>query len=271
MTVQNVIDVVLDSACGGQRMENSCDVLVAGQPEAEVTGIATTFMATVDVLRRAAATGANLIITHEPTYYTTEDDTSWLTNSEDSVYMAKMALMEQHGLSIWRYHDHMHAAGRDQIYDGLIAELGWGGYEDKQYPKPWLYTIPATSLRELALFFKHKLGMKTIQTVGRGDLLCSRVGILVGGGSLGLGRENMPMELMEQEKLDVLVCGEIGEWTLTAYVNDAGQLGMNRGMIVLGHERSEEWGMKHMAHWLGTMLNPLPVHFADAKEPFLYY
>ncbi|MNW55089.1 hypothetical protein D3C74_327310 [compost metagenome] len=67
-----------------------------------------------------------------------------------------------------------------------------------------------------------------------------------------------------------MICGEILEWTLCAYVNDAVMLGMNKAMLVVGHERSEEWGMKHMADWLQPLVGGTPVSFVDAKEPFQY-
>src|ERR1700744_5996852 len=38
-------------------------------PDAPVTGIATTMVATFEMLHRAAAAKRNLIIVHEPTYY----------------------------------------------------------------------------------------------------------------------------------------------------------------------------------------------------------
>jgi putative NIF3 family GTP cyclohydrolase 1 type 2 len=41
-------------------------------------------------------------------------------------------------------------------------------------------------------------------------------------------------------------------------------------MLILGHERSEEAGMKYMAKWLEPMLGGIPVKFIDAKEPFAY-
>ena len=36
-------------------------------------GIATTMMATLDVMKRAAAAGKNMVITHEPTFYSHQD------------------------------------------------------------------------------------------------------------------------------------------------------------------------------------------------------
>jgi putative NIF3 family GTP cyclohydrolase 1 type 2 len=45
---------------------------------------------------------------------------------------------------------------------------------------------------------------------------------------------------------------------------------MKKGMLVLGHERSEEWGMKHLPAWLKSITEDLPVTFVDAEEPFTY-
>lgn len=163
----------------------------------------------------------------------------------------------------------MHLADTDRIYDGLLKELDWADkkLDDKD---AWGYLIEETTVGELAGFLKQRLGMKVIQIVGNPEAPCSRIGILVGGGSLGLGREQMPMELMQEKNLDVMVCGDITEWTLCAYINDAAMLGMNKAMIVIGHERSEEWGMKYMAEWLRPLVDGLPVTFVDAREPFVY-
>ncbi|OKP76199.1 hypothetical protein A3842_18440 [Paenibacillus sp. P3E] len=267
MKVQEVIDRILLDCCGGRKLEQTCDVLASGHEDMEVTGIVTTFMATVDVIREAIAINANLIITHEPTYYTGMDTLDWL--QKDPVYLAKRKWIEDNGIVIWRFHDHMHLADTDRIYDGLLKELEW---EDKKLDgnDSWGYQIEETTVGALAGFLKQRLGMKVIQIVGNPEAACARIGILVGGGSLGLGREQMPMELMQEKDLDVMICGDITEWTLCAYVNDASMLGMNKAMIVIGHERSEEWGMKYMAEWLKPLVGSLPVTFADAKEPFIY-
>ena len=240
---------------------------MSGHPDTEVTGIVTSFMATADVIRQAAAIGANMIITHEPTYFTGADTTEWLQG--DVIYTAKKKLIEDNGIAIWRFHDHMHLAKSDRIYDGLLKEIGWerNVLEGK---RPHAYQIEPTTLGALADFFKQKMSMDVIRIVGNPDMPCSRVGILVGGGSLGLGREEMPMTFMREQKLDVMVCGEITEWTLCAYVNDATMLGFNKAMIVVGHERTEEWGMKHMADWLPELVQNIPVTFIDAEEPFTY-
>lgn len=269
MKVYEVIETILQEMCGDQRLQPTCDIISIGSKELEVTGIVSTFMATIDVIKHAIEIGANFIITHEPTWFNAGDEDEWCQS--DRVYMEKKKLIEDHSITIWRLHDHMHInQNKDYIYDGFLKEIGWTSYMLEDPRMPHAYEIPETTLDELALFFKEKLNMDTIQLIGEGSMPVRRVGILVGGGSLGLGREMMPMEQMEQKQLDVMVCGDITEWTLSAYVNDAKQLGIHRAMIVLGHERSEEAGMKYLAPWIEQLIPELKVTFVDAKEPFRY-
>ncbi len=267
MNVREVVAVIL-GLNEGRKFEQTCDQLIEGDWAAEVTGVVTTFMATVVVVRRAAAIGCNLIVTHEPTYFTASGRLDWL--KADPVYVQKKALIDDSQISIWRYHDHMHTGNTDLIYAGLLKDLGWEQYLDTALPRPHCYLIPATTAAELVDFLKVKLGLKIMRVVGDPAMRCSRVGILVGGGSLGLGQEEMPAALMNEQQLDVMICGEITEWTLSAYVRDAAALGIDRAMIIVGHERSEEPGMKELAGSLRPLLPGTPVHFLDAGEPFTY-
>src|SRR5260370_40140745 len=65
------------------------DTIKAGSLETRVKGIATTMMATVDVVRKASAAGLNFVITHGPTVYNQEDKTSDL--AADPTWQAKDA------------------------------------------------------------------------------------------------------------------------------------------------------------------------------------
>ncbi len=270
MTVQNAIDLLLDKYCGGNHISPTCDVITTGSADAEITGIVCTFMPTVEVIRKTIQLGANFIITHEPTWFNGMDAIDWCEN--DSVYLAKKKLLEDNHITVWRFHDHMHMGTQtDYIYEGLLDELGWRKYLTGDEALPWVYEIPETTLKDLALFFKEKLEMDVIQTIGRPDCRVRRAGILVGGGTLGLGREVMPMEVMERNDLNVIIGGDIYEWTVCAYINDAQQMGMDRGLITLGHERSEEAGMKYMPRLLQPLMPDIPIHFVSAGEPFIYY
>ncbi len=269
LTVQDVIDKILQDMCGGVKFEQTCDIIAAGKPENMVTGIVTTFMPTFDVIQETVRLGANFIVSHEPTWFTGNDAEDWC--QEDSVYLAKRKYLEEHDITIWRLHDHMHmGSDTDYIYQGLLDELDWHQYLQPDEECPWVYEIPELTVGELAKFFKKKLDMGTIQIIGSPDMKVKRVGILVGGGSLGFGVEQMPMQVMERNKLDLMVVGDITEWTICAYINDAYQMGFNRAMLTLGHERSEEAGMKYLAPWLAERFPGIPVTFVDAKEPFKY-
>lgn len=283
MNVKQVTEAILHKACGDFRLELTCDLLMHGSWENEVTGVASTFIVTPEVIKKAAAQNINLIITHEPTWFTGKDDTTWCQS--DPVYIAKKRLLEETQMNVWRFHDHMHMGSGDLIYSGLVKELDWEEYRSKESltmgdsdpflkrlsgaMNKWLYILPETTVGGLADELKRKLSMNTIRLVGDPGLRVSRIGILVGGGSLGLGVEQMPMLFMQNADVHVMLCGDITEWTLCSYVNDAAQMGIRRAMLVLGHERTEEAGMKHLPQWLGT-LGDLPVVFIDAGEPFRY-
>ena len=265
MKVKAVVDRIL-SACDTPPIPETCDQLMVGDWDCEVTGIASTFMATVDVIKETISRGANLIITHEPTYFTGLDKTDWLQG--DEVFKLKQDLLVSNKINIWRFHDHMHRIRPDLIYVGLNKELGWEQYTLPN--EPHCYLIPATTVEKLSDFLKEKLNVKAVQIIGSKNSSVERVGFLVGGGSLGLGSDQMPMQLMRNNQLDVIVCGEILEWTLCAYVRDAAQLGLNKSLIILGHNRTEEVGMKHLPEWLGNLFPDTPISFVEAGEPFSY-
>ncbi len=273
MTVQEIIDgIIKKTGLKPFPADKTCDQLIIGSNEMKVTKIVTSFMATVEVIQKAADIGANLIITHEPTWFTGMDATEWVES--DPVYLEKRKLIEEHNIAIWRFHDHMHMGKEDGIYRGYELEFDWGKYKI-QNPESFeqfgvCYQIPKTTLEKLCLYFKEKLDMKVIQIVGDPKMQVERVGVLVGGGSLGLGIEELPMRLMHGNQLDLLICGDITEWTISAYVRDAAAMGMNKGMLVLGHERSEEMGMKHLESWMKDIVGDIEVEFIDAGEPFIY-
>jgi putative NIF3 family GTP cyclohydrolase 1 type 2 len=275
MKVREIVDrIIQKTGVPPLPPEKTCDKLMAGSFDQEVSKIAVTFMATVDVIKKAAAMGAQLIITHEPTWFTGEDTTDWLQG--DPVYEMKKKLIEQTEIAIWRFHDHMHMDAVDGIMRGFDEEIGWQQYRMQSDARlldgkgDFSYKIPKTSLRELCKFFKKKLSMDVIQIIGDPDMIVERVGVLPGGGSLGIFSEYHPMQLMRNRELDVLVCGEILEWRLPAYVRDAWQLGISKAILVLGHERSEEPGMKHLVEWMHDIVEDIPVVFIDSEEPFTY-
>lgn len=275
MTVQDIINgIIQKTGLEPFPSDKTCDQLMIGDPGMEVKKIATTFMATVDVIREAIEIGANFIITHEPTWFTGMDQTDWLRG--DPVYEEKRKLLEENKIAVWRFHDHMHMGEEDGIYRGFEEEFGWAGYRMPDVEGSDLnrfgacYEIPEISLRNLCQFFRDRLDMDVVQIVGNPEMMVKRVSVLVGGGSLGLGLEQRPMMHLRERNIDVVICGDITEWTLSAYIRDAAALGFNKGMLVLGHERSEECGMKYLGEWMKSVTGSLEVVFVDSGEPFTY-
>jgi putative NIF3 family GTP cyclohydrolase 1 type 2 len=267
MRVEELVSAITAKS-GVSVPENTMDRFIAGDLHAEITGIGTTFMATVDVIRRAAELGANLIITHEPTFYTGFDRIDWA--GDNRVYQKKQDLIRKKGISIWRFHDHSHFMKPDLIYQGMTHELGWEAYQDPNEEK--FFNLPGWNIKDLAKLLKEKLGSTPIRLVGSGETICRRAGLFVGAYSMGMMGEGEEwlIRLMQKENLDVLLCGEMLEWTTCAYARDAGMLGENHALLVLGHTRSEEAAMRYLIQWIRPLAGDLPIHYIEAGDPFAY-
>jgi putative NIF3 family GTP cyclohydrolase 1 type 2 len=260
LTCQDVINTIL-AAVPGAPLAETVDTFKAGNPTQPVTGIVTTFLATYAVLERAAALGANLVITHEPIYYNHLDETGWLEN--DPVYAAKRCLIAKQGLVIWRFHDHWHLHRPDGILTGFLQTLGWESYADPTQPE--ICTLPPTTLGELAGFLKQQIPTPLIRMVGNPGQPCQRVGLILGAYG-GRGQ----IQLLNQAGLDVLVCGEINEWETNEYTRDALAAGMLKGLLVVGHAASEEPGMRYLVEWLNQRLTGVSITHVPCGDAFRY-
>ena len=257
-TAQQVIDLIISHIPGGA-LEETVDTFKCGDPSEPVRGIVTTFLATYEVIGQAIGLGANLIITHEPTFYVHLDETDWLEG--DPVYEAKRRLLDENGIVVWRFHDYWHRHRPDGILTGVLRQLGWEAYADPD--RRGLCVIPPLTLGELAAFVKDKLGTGGVRVIGDPLMVCRRVGLALGAGG-GKGQ----IRRLREGDLDVLACGELNEWETAEHVRDAVQLGRRTALIVLGHAASEEPGMAYLVDWLRQRLPDVPVTHVPAGDPF---
>jgi putative NIF3 family GTP cyclohydrolase 1 type 2 len=241
--------------------EQTVDTFKAGDPDAPITGVAVTMMATYDVLQRAAASGKKLIITHEPTFYGHFDRTEELEAEKDPVYATKAAFIKKHGLVVWRFHDHWHLRRPDGILTGMVRTLGWQAHENPANPQ--LFTLPETSLERLAGDLKKRLGVRTMRVVGDPRLKITKVAL-----SPGASGSQAHRRLLKSDDVEVLVIGEAPEWETTLYADDASAAKQRKALIILGHIPSEQAGMEECARWLKTFVTEVPVEFIPAAEPF---
>ena len=233
------------------------DTFKAGGPETEVTGIATTFMASLDVLQRAHAAGLNMVIPHEVTFWNDRDDITGL--QDDPIYKIKTEFCARNRMAILRMHDHAHAHRPDFIWTGLARAMGWEDHAGSTAAHT--FSIPATTLEALASDIQRRMKTRSLRVAGDPKAKVTTI-------SVGLGY-NIPRPTFA---VDVSIGGENpeadGAFDTTEYVRDAATLGIAKGQIILGHAISEEPGMEDFAVWLRTFLTEVPVQFVNAGEPF---
>ena len=239
--------------------EQTVDRLIAGSLDTPVTGVATIMMATLEMLERAQATGKNMVITHEPTFWSHQDDVSEL--KEDAVYKYKLDFIETHKMTVFHFHDHWHEHKPDGIATGMARELGWEKYQDTENPR--LFTLPEITLERLASELATKLKAGTIRVLGDRGLKVKRAIT-----SWGYVSEFPGIPLLGRPDIDVLIVGEAREWEVVEYAQDLITSGKKKGLILLGHVVSEQAGMKYCAEWLKGFVTEVPVEYLEEQNPF---
>lgn len=258
MTASDVIGKIKANV-GVPWRDKTVDNLIAGSPQTPVKGIATTMMATLDVLRRASAAGLNMVITHESTFFSHQDNVEQLR--QDKTYLYKLDFIEKNGMAVFHFHDHWHARRPDGIATGMMRELGWQNNADAANPR--LFTFPATPLARFVSDIEKKLKPHTMRVLGDPKLEVRRV-----MASWGYVSQFPGTNYIARSDVDALVVGETREWELVEYVQDMISAGEKKALIVLGHVVSEQAGMRYCAEWLRGFLPGLPIQFVPAAEPF---
>jgi len=244
-------------------MDQTVDTFKDGDPDTRVTGIAVTMMATLDVLERAAAQGSNLVITHEPTFFGHLDELPPLETAHDSVTALKRAFIREHHMVVLRMHDHWHRRHPDGIQAGMTRTLGWQRFQRAE--DEHLYTLPETTLGQLAADIRDRLGAPTLRVLGDPKRRVSKVAMAPG--FAGFSRHLLALR---RDDVQVLVIGEAHEWETVEYVADAVTSGMDKALIVIGHIPSEQAGMEDFAQWLSPLVRETTVKFVPAVDQFWF-
>jgi putative NIF3 family GTP cyclohydrolase 1 type 2 len=261
LTAQQVIERIQTNLKGtwGQGVDTFKD----GDPNTPVTGVAVTMMATMEVLQKAAAAGANLVITHEPTFYAHDDKLTTLEALHDPAVEVKRAFIRAHHLVVFRMHDHWHAPARipDPVVTGIFRALDWLRYQAK--PELPVVVLPTTTVGALAKVMAKTLDASAVRIVGDANQRVTKVGFLPGASGFDMHRN-----FLQRDDVDVLVIGEAREWETIPYVADLNTQGKHKALIVLGHVPSEDAGMDEFARWLGPVVPELKVSMIHASDPF---
>jgi putative NIF3 family GTP cyclohydrolase 1 type 2 len=227
-----------------------------GDPEIAVQGIAVTFEPTLDVLHRASMRGKNLVICHESTFWDGFDPPQLMVN--DPVHKLKIRFAQQNNMAVWRIHDHWHRRRPDPIFMGLAHQLEWGDFYDLT-TQPHHFNLPEMPLEAVARHVQLKLESQNVVVVGEPDLPVRTVGDSI---------HVLATVLPALHSCDVALVGETPEHDSFEYVRDALALGEKKGLIMISHERLEEWGMRDFVPWVEPLVPDVPLEWISTGDAF---
>lgn len=241
-------------------LEPTCDTLKWGNPEKILQKVAVTCIATAEVITRAQEWGADLLITHEPTFF----DHWEQIEAEDPVVVKKRKLLEQSDMAIYRYHDGIHLAEPDGIAEGELHFLGVKGSYTERLSlgiNRFLLEDPM-SAGELKELMEERLGLQHIRVCGNTTDKCTRLALCFGAPGEGL------FQALRSPETEIAVCGETCEWRDGEYVRDAAYLGEKKALLILGHMGSERDGMKLLAQKLAREYEEFETKYFECGEVY---
>lgn len=258
------------------------DQVLWGEVDRACTGIVTCIWASADVIREAARRGANLIISHEALFWNHGDHTEWLEEAGNETFLAKRALLEECGMTVWRCHDYIHSgipspAGDgtwvDGIFWGLVECLGWHP-ADGARPLGNQAVLCTSELDEpvtageLAQEVARALGINGVRVIGSAETEVRRVGVAM---HMFGPFDNQMIGAMDQG-VDCLLAMETTDYTVLEYVRDASELGHPKAVLSCGHFNLESPGMECMVRWLPAALGEgaPQASYVAAGDPFQY-
>ncbi|MGH2350792.1 MAG: Nif3-like dinuclear metal center hexameric protein [Chloroflexota bacterium] len=245
--------------------DRTVDTFKAGDPEAEVRGIAVAWQSQWPALRDAHAAGCTLFITHEPTFYVHRDDDPGVFADEQLA--AKRAWLAATGLVVYRCHDVWDVLPEHGVRDSWARGLGLQGPPLAEDARRYygLYRVEPQSLRELARRLAERVaavGQAHVQLVdptgegGRREV----THLAIGTGAACRVPAMAALRTADGAGPDALLVTDDGMrfWADGSWAIDRGL-----PLLVVNHASAEEWGMRSLAAYLqrqfpGVLVRHLP-------------
>lgn len=250
-------------AASGQKwdLNPTDDRIIFGDRNVPVTGIATCFTASIDVLRRARAQGLNYVIPHEASFFERYDDFAESVLPESNpVILAKQRYLSAGQMVIQRMHSHAHSRPGDAIMTGLLRQLGWEQYrQSDKAGMPWI-ELPAATALDLGRQIKQRLGRRTMRMLGDPAMPVRTVSV-----SAGMPGENAQIQQLESGA-DAVLLGEVREPEVLGYAQD--MAARRKVAVYLSGHTGEDPGMGLLADWLQTVFPGLPVKWLPLTDPY---
>ena len=237
-----------------QSIVDTKDKVLAGDIERPLKKAAFTMTATPNIIRKACEWGAELLVVHEPIFYTDgEPDYSVSPAAE------KKKLLDVSGLTVYRFHDHPHMAEPDLICRGNLKYLDiLGEFKHGNSFAVNRYVLDEEmTATELAEIIKKTLDVKLIRIVGSYNSKGKRLGCCFG----------TPGHIEEElAQNDFVITGEIGELSVGEVARDYAELGFSKALIVLGHIGSEKAGMRLISEIMSEKEETVETRYFDCGD-----
>lgn len=245
--------------------EPSVDKVVVGDPSTEVAKIGTCWMPYWKTLKAAKEAGVNVMVAHEPTFYTGRDldppHYDYYLSSEPAranyfdMRDREKKWIEDNNMVVIRCHDVLDAIPGWGIPFSFGIGLGFSNDQIIRSKKFFnVYAIkpaPAIEVAKAIAVKLKQLHQSGVEFYGDKNYLVSTVG-------LGTGCYCDPLEYAELAPDLVIGLDDIiRTWIHTEYAEDSG-----KPLIVLNHGTSEEFGVRFLNHHLKEVYRGIDViHF----------
>jgi len=227
--------------CDWVNPETTVDRVIAGDAEKPIHTALVTWISSRQACREAVARGADLLVTHEPTFWNHRDDRS---SENDPHSLEKQREIDESGLVILRLHDSW------DLFPGIGIPFAWAQFLGISDPPAQIsshryqhrYDIAPLTAGE----FAHRVAARTaaisepaVEFTGDPEQTIRSVGIGTGCGCDPRVFQEMGCEL-------AVVCDDgIAYW---AHLQRCADIGMPA--VCVNHGTSEEPGMMSLAAYL---------------------
>lgn len=229
--------------------KKTVDRIIIGNPDVKIKKIGTCWMSTWETCKKAVTSGVNVLVTHEPTFYThwdLDEVPSFLDRSSDYTRQQYLLQIEkkkkwinENQLVIIRNHDTIDALQEKGIPFAFGEFLGFGKNDiisSRTYYNVYRFNkMTASSFAGMIAGKLSQLGQPGVAFYGDPQRMVSSVG-------LGTGWICDPMDYADL-KPDVFVAIDdvIRTHIQTVYAEDTGH-----PLIVINHGVSEEMGIRSL-------------------------
>ena len=223
------------------------DRIIIGNPQTRIKKIGTCWMPYWETCKKAVEAGVNVLVTHEPTFYTHWDLDENRADYYKSPEFTKKLYIEQvdkkkkwiydNNLVIIRNHDTIDSLKEIGIPFALGQFLGFTNAEiiaSRTYYNVYkINCLPAENVAKIIAQKLKEIGQPGVAFYGNPAYPVSSVGI-------GTGCICDPLEFAElRPDIFIAIDDVVRTWTQTAYAEDSGQ-----PLIVINHGTSEEMGVR---------------------------